>query len=35
MPRIVDENTVGILVLELKRVGGEGTIEYPLNKVIY
>lgn len=32
---IVDENVVRQLMPELKRLGAEGIIEYPLNKVIY
>lgn len=32
---IVDENVVRELIPELKRLGAEGIIEYPLNKVIY
>jgi ATP phosphoribosyltransferase len=32
---IVDENVVRAIIPKLKRVGAEGIIEYPLNKVIY
>ena len=32
---IVDENVVRAIIPKLKRAGGEGIIEYPLNKVIY
>ncbi|MCX5656881.1 MAG: ATP phosphoribosyltransferase [Candidatus Omnitrophica bacterium] len=32
---IVDENVARELIPELKRIGAEGIIEYPLNKVIY
>ncbi len=32
---IVDENVARELIPELKRLGAEGIIEYPLNKVIY
>ncbi|MCZ6679045.1 MAG: ATP phosphoribosyltransferase, partial [Candidatus Poribacteria bacterium] len=31
---IIDEHTVRELIPELRRVGAEGIIEYPLNKVI-
>jgi len=32
---IVDEKTVREIIPELKRLGAQGIIEYPLNKVIY
>jgi ATP phosphoribosyltransferase len=32
---IVDEDVVRAIIPKLKRVGAEGIIEYPLNKVIY
>ncbi len=32
---IIDEGAVRTLIPELKRLGAEGIIEYPLNKVIY
>jgi ATP phosphoribosyltransferase len=32
---IIDEKLVRKLIPELKRIGAEGIIEYPLNKVIY
>jgi len=32
---IVDEDVVRTLIPELKKLGAEGIIEYPLNKVIY
>jgi ATP phosphoribosyltransferase len=32
---IIDEGRVRTLMPELKRLGAEGIIEYPLNKVIY
>ncbi len=32
---ITDESIVRDLIPQLKRVGAEGIIEYPLNKVIY
>jgi ATP phosphoribosyltransferase len=32
---ILDEKTVKKIIPELKRLGAEGIIEYPLNKVIY
>ena len=31
---IIDEHVVRDLIPELRRVGAEGIIEYPLNKVI-
>jgi len=32
---IVDEEVVRTLIPKLKKLGAEGIIEYPLNKVIY
>jgi ATP phosphoribosyltransferase len=32
---IIDENVVRKIIPELKRLGAEGIIEYPLNKVVY
>lgn len=32
---IADEREVRDMIPQLKRVGAEGIIEYPLNKVIY
>ena len=32
---IVDENVVRDIIPQLKKIGAEGIIEYPLNKVIY
>jgi ATP phosphoribosyltransferase len=32
---IADEQEVRDMIPQLKRVGAEGIIEYPLNKVIY
>ena len=32
---IADERVVRDLIPQLKRVGAEGIIEYPLNKVVY
>ena len=32
---IADEQVVRELIPQLKRVGAEGIIEYPLNKVVY
>jgi ATP phosphoribosyltransferase len=32
---IADEREVREMIPQLKRVGAEGIIEYPLNKVIY
>jgi ATP phosphoribosyltransferase len=32
---IIDEKVVRVLIPELKKVGAQGIIEYPLNKVIY
>jgi ATP phosphoribosyltransferase len=32
---IIDEKVVRTLILELKKAGAQGIIEYPLNKVIY
>ncbi|MGE5529109.1 MAG: ATP phosphoribosyltransferase [Patescibacteria group bacterium] len=32
---IIDERTVRDIIPELKRVGAEGIVEYPLNKVVY
>ena len=32
---IADERIVRDLIPQLKRVGAEGIIEYPLNKVVY
>lgn len=32
---IIDESVVREILPELKRLGGEGIVEYPLNKVVY
>ncbi|MBT4137890.1 MAG: ATP phosphoribosyltransferase, partial [Candidatus Latescibacteria bacterium] len=32
---IVDERVVRDIIPQLKKIGAEGIIEYPLNKVIY
>jgi ATP phosphoribosyltransferase len=32
---IIDETVVREIIPELKQLGAEGIIEYPLNKVVY
>ena len=32
---VIDERVVRTLIPKLKKLGAEGIIEYPLNKVIY
>ena len=32
---IIDESVAREIIPELKRIGAEGIVEYPLNKVVY